>query len=325
VAERDEDGRQAHQLDRRAMLHKLAVGGSIVWASPMIASRASALMPPSQCVNGAVLNWTTLFPDTFPTLSNPANIVVPGSGVTVTISSTIVGTTAMARNFQVQDPLDLVPPIQHGGITGKSLMFEQRPVPNTDAPGGGIGSDGLGGQTITIAFSTTVRNIQFTITDIDNQDPFGFNQVRWSDRLTLITPPTGVPVVGADIIGIGATGNGTGGISGDGGGGNNAGTGAFRNANDDNNLTDGNGAGNITLTYAGPIDSVSFRYWCGGVGSSSSPNTSNQRINLSNITFDTCPEGVTPNFVQQQSPVESELRVPAGSDDPVAPPTPGVD
>lgn len=292
------------------MLRRLAVGGTVIWASPMLTSRASALMPPSQCVNGAVLNWTSLYPAGTPNLTNPVNIVVPGTGVTVTISSTVVGTTAMARNFQVQNS-------PHGGITGKSLMFEQFPFPNTNAPGGGVTGDG--GQTITISFSTTVRNIQFTLTDIDNQAN------SWSDRLTFnggtLTPPTSY-IRGASVIGVGATGNGSGGTTTDGNGGSNAATGAFRNSNSDNNLSDTSGAGNLTVTYAGPTDTVRFRYWCGGVGAE---EDSNQRINLSNITFDTCPEGVTPNFVQQQSPVESELRVPAGSDEAPAPAVPGVD
>lgn len=299
------------------MLRKLAIGGSIVWASPMIASRASALMPPSQCVNNAVLNWTTLYPgaNNNPNLTNPVAIVVPGTGVTVTISSTIVGTTAMSRNFQVQ-------PSPHGGITGKSLMFEQYPWPNTNSSGTGSSTsgNGSGGQTITISFSTTVRNIRFTLTDIDN------DQGNWSDRVTFnggtLTPPTSY-VRGSDLIGVGATGNGTGGMNtGDGNGGSTTTTGAFRNGVNDNNLDDTEANGNLAVTYAGPTATVRFRYWNGGEGAGTS---SNQRINLSNITFDTCPEGVNPNLVQSPATVEPEAGVGGRHDQRVAPSTPGRD
>jgi hypothetical protein len=307
----NDDGRPSHEFDRRSMLRKLAVGGSVVWVSPMIARRASALMPPSQCVNGAQLNWSEIFPNTNPEFGNAGPAVltnVDGSGVDITISSSIVGTTALAGNFDVVDS-------PHGGITGKSLLLEQRPVPNTDAPGGG-GSDGLGGQTVTITFSTTVRNISFTITDIDNTN-------NWSDRITTITAPTST-ALGGNVIGIGATGNGTGGFNtNDQNGGSNAATGAFRNDTADDNLPNSSNLGNLTLNYAGPIAAVSFRYWCGGVGAGA--NSSNQLIRLGNIGFDTCPEGVTPNVAPVQSPaVESEPRVGRRSDDPPAP-TPDFD
>ena len=286
------------------MLRKLAVGGSIVWVSPMIASRASALMPPSTCINGAQLNWTEIFPSTLPEFGNAGPAVlnnVDGSGVNITISSSITGTTALAGNFDV-----VASP--HGGITGKSLLLEQRPVPNTDAPGGGA-NDGLGGQTITITFSTTVRNISFTLTDIDNTE-------NWSDRITTITAPTSY-VRGGNVIGIGATGNGTGGTTTDQNGGNNTETGAFRNNTNDDNLPNTSNLGNLTLNYAGPIAAVSFRYWCGAVGAGI--NDSNQLIRIGNIGFDTCPAGVQGNFAPASTPVQAEGGVPPRSDQSTTP------
>jgi hypothetical protein len=304
----NDDGRP-HEFDRRSMLRKLAVGGSVVWVSPMIAKRASALMPPSQCVNGAELNWTEIFPSSNPDLANGNTpsatfLDVDGSGVDITISSTFAGTTPLAGNYSVVSS-------PHGGITGKSLLLEQDPVANTNAPGG-AGNDG--GQTVTITFSTTVRNISFTLTDIDNQAD------SWSDRVTTITAPTSY-VRGANVIGVGATGNGTGGTTNDANGGSNAGTGAFRNSSQSDNLPNSSGAGNLTLNYSGGaagISVVAFRYWCGPVGGGS-----NQLIRLGNISFDTCPEGVTPAFAPS-APVQAEARVGAEPDQPVAP-LPGRD
>lgn len=285
------------------MLRKLAVGGSIVWASPMIASRASALMPPSQCVNGAELNWSEIFPNTNPQfgITGPAVLNnVDGSGVNITISTNITGqdlippinypngTYALDGNFDV-----VASP--HGGITGKSLLLEQRPVPNTPGPGGAQ----TGGQTVTITFSTTVRNISFTLTDIDNTE-------SWSDRITTITTPTSY-VRGANVIGVGATGNGTGGTTTDQNGGSTTSSGAFRNNTADDNLTNAQNLGNLTLNYAGPISVVQFRYWNGGVGAGL--NDSNQLIRLGNIRFDTCPEGVQGNFAPSPAAVQSERGV----------------
>jgi hypothetical protein len=292
------------------MLRKLAVGGSVVWISPMIAKRASALMPPSQCVNGAELNWTEIFPSSNPDLANGNTpsatfLDVDGSGVDITISSTFAGTTPLVGNYSVVSS-------PHGGITGKSLLLEQQPIANT--PSGGTA--GAGGQTVTITFSTTVRNISFVLTDIDNLDD------NWSDRITTqggtLTTPTSVTRP-ATVIGVGATGNGTGGSAANvnsGNGGNTTTSGAYRYSVDSDNLPNTSGAGNLRLNYSGGaagISVVRFRYWCGGVGGGS-----NQLIRLGNISFDTCPEGVTPAFAPS-APVQAERRVPAPDDQVVAP------
>jgi hypothetical protein len=314
VQDGNEDGRP-HEFDRRSMLRKLAVGGSLVWASPMIAKRASALMPPSQCVNGAELNWTEIFPNSNPDLANGNTpsatfLNVDGSGVDITISSTFAGTTPLVGNYSVVSS-------PHGGITGKSLLLEQQPIANTPAGG----TAGAGGQTVTITFSTTVRNISFVLTDIDNLDG------NWSDRITTVggtlTAPTSVTRP-ATVWGNGDlnnNGNGSGGSSGSGNGGNTGTNGAFRNSTDSDNLPNTSGAGNLRLNYSGGaagISVVRFRYWCGGVGGGS-----NQLIRLGNISFDTCPEGVTPNFAPS-APVQAEARVGAEPDQPVAP-LPGQD
>lgn len=237
------------------MLRKLAVGGGIVWMSPMIASKASAQAPPSQCSTTALLDW-----DTF-----TVNSIFPGTttvaGVDISITSVITApTTALAGNFRIMAS-------PHGGIAGQSLMFEQTPFANSV------------GQLITISFSVAVRDVVFTITDIDNQAN------TWSDRLTTTTAPTSY-VRGTNVIGIGATGNGSGGSPNSGNGGGNGQTGAFRNSVDSDNLANTSSAGNLTLTYAGPITTIQLQYWNGAVAGGS---TANQLIRLSDIAFNSCP------------------------------------
>ena len=100
--------------------------------------------------------------------------------------------------------------------------------------------------------------------------------------------------------------------------GSNTGTGAYRHSDDSDNLENTSGAGNLRMNWTGPISVVRFRYWCGGVGGGS-----NQLIRLGNISFDTCPENVTPNFAPAQPRQQAAELGPAPVD--VVAPLPGSD
>jgi hypothetical protein len=136
-----------------------------------------------------------------------------------------------------------------GGISSKGLRLEQDAVAN-------------GGQEISLTFSQAVYNVSFVITDIDTSNG------NWSDRITIVTPtvysysvPTGSTVIGAGT----ATGNTTT-------------TGPFRNTQNFNYLNPSNG-GNVEVTFPGPVTTFTMRFSC------ASQESSNQLINLSNISF----------------------------------------
>ena len=127
-------------LDRRALLRRLAAGGAIAWATPIVLSTPAAAAEPS-CGPG-LLDW-----DTFTTGSIFSSAVVGNTTVTITgIAAT--GTTLFASNRQVTAA-------PAGGVNQKYLRFEM--LPNA------VGRS----QTITIAFSNPVTNLSFSLYDID--------------------------------------------------------------------------------------------------------------------------------------------------------------
>lgn len=236
--------------DRRDALKKLAVGGALAWTAPAIAKPAFAQGTPSGCTP-ATLDWSTV--------SSPFTSAVV-SGVTVSlVTSMYGGSAAQSDNRTIVSG-------EHGLIPGSFIQFNQDAVTN-------------GGQNITFNFSAPVQNLSFTVTDIDNSSG------AWSDRITVVTSGFSYTIpTGSTVIGVGATGNGTGGTTTDGNGGSNTGTGAFRNSLNNTNLPNsGDNRGNLVLGAAGPITSFAWQFWCGGYDSS------NQRIFVSNLTFDVCP------------------------------------
>jgi hypothetical protein len=237
-------------VGRRQAIQKLAVGGAIVWGLPLISATAHAQAVPSGCVPLTV-DWST-----FAAGSSFTSTTVGGVGVSVA-SSFDGGSGAQAGNRTI-----VAGP--QGNLAGNFLRFNQLARTNS-------------GQTITFSFTQPVQDISFVITDIDNASG------NWSDRITVNTAGSTFSFPApSTVIGVGATGNGTGGTTTDGNGGSNTATGAFRNSIDNLNILPADGRGNLALGFTGPITSFSFRFWCGGYSGS------NQLINVGNISFLAC-------------------------------------
>lgn len=142
-------------LDRRALLRRMAVGGAVVWATPMMQSVASAQAAAS-CGLG-VLDW-----DTFTTGSIFSSTVVGNTTVTIT-AVPAAGTTLFASNRQVTNG-------PAGNVNEKYLRFEMTP----NAAGRS--------QIITISFSNPVTNLAFSLFDIDAVTD------AWRDELFINAP-----------------------------------------------------------------------------------------------------------------------------------------
>lgn len=157
-------------LSRRQVLQRLAVGGAVVWATPLISQPAYAATAAS--CTPRVLNWNTR---TVGTTFTSANV----SGTTVTLSTSFFGgSAALGTNRTI-----IAGP--QGGIAGNALRLEQDPTNN-------------GGQRVRFTFSQEVFNVSFTITDIDNS-----SSGNWSDRIIVRSPaaftysiPSGGRVIG---------------------------------------------------------------------------------------------------------------------------------
>lgn len=166
-------------LDRRALLRRMAVGGAVVWATPMMHSVASAQAEAS-CGLG-VLDW-----DTFTTGSAFTNTVIGNTTISMAISG-VTNTTLLPNNGRI-----LAGPA--GGINQKHLRFEMTPTNSSNANGSR--------QTITFTFSNPVSNLQFTFFDIDNVTN------AWGDRIVMNTTPFTFSVpAGGDVIGVGTNAN----------------------------------------------------------------------------------------------------------------------
>jgi hypothetical protein len=116
--------------------------------------------------------------------------------------------------------------------------------------------------TVTITLSEPVSNLGFRIHDIDN-DTNDSGGVAWKDRVVVDTPGFGY-ARGSRLTGIGTS------------------TDPFRNTEFEDQAID-SGLNFVDLTWAGPIQVVSFTYKAGGDGSSG-----NQHIGLGNISFTDC-------------------------------------
>lgn len=227
-------------LDRRALLRRMAVGGAVLWAAPSFHSVASAQALPS-CGPG-VLDW-----DDLATNTAFSSTVVNGTTVAMTITD-VVNTTLLAENGRVR-------PGPAGGIYEKYLRFDMTPANGT--------TDNGSRQTITFSFSNPVSLVQFSFFDIDNTSSGFFFPTGWGDRIVMNTPGylhSAPP--GSTVVGTGTNGD------------------RFRNTQANNNLADTSGAGNLLITYNGPISQFSFTYRNEGRS-----GAGNQQIGLSDIAF----------------------------------------
>lgn len=166
-------------LDRRALLRRMAAGGAVVWASPLMQSVASAQAAAS-CGPG-IVDW-----DTFATNSVFTNTIVGNTTVSMAISN-VVNTTLLGNNGRVLNG-------PAGGVNQKHLRFEMTPDNDTNANGSR--------QTVTFSFTNPVTNVSFTFFDIDNLNN------AWGDRLVMNTAGfTFSTPVGSTVIGAGTNAN----------------------------------------------------------------------------------------------------------------------
>jgi hypothetical protein len=216
---------------RRLLLAGLATGGAFV--APQITSVASAASSTSCGTGNELLDFDDY------TAGTTFNSRSFGS-LTLTISTVaFAGTTLFASNRTVQNG-------PAGGVFQRYLRFEQ--VPNATGRG----------QTITIAFSSPVTNLSFSLFDIDTTNN------GWRDEIFIDTTGFTFSIpAGSDVV--------------QGGGGN---SNRFRSSNNDNNVDADENDGNLNLGHPGPLTSFVIRYQNGNENGSS-----NQWIGMSDITF----------------------------------------
>ena len=152
---------------RRDALRKLAVGGAIVWAAPMIQASMPAAASASTLCTTHKIDWDLL------TVGSTFTATTV-SGVTMSATSTFSGTTARSTNFTIVGA-------QQGGINQSALRLEQNPH------NGGY-------QQVKFHFSTPVKNVTFSFFDIDNLNS------AWSDRIIIVTTPFTFAVPGGSTV-----------------------------------------------------------------------------------------------------------------------------
>lgn len=232
-------------IDRRQALRRLAVGGAIVWSAPLI-SRTAFAASATSCSN-FTLDWNTLgTPGTSFT-----NATVGGVTISLNAPSMFGGSTNINNDRKI-----IAAPI--GGINTQGVQFEQTPRYSAGPP------ENPGGQLITFTFSQSVYNVSFSICDIDT---LGGN---WSDRVIIVSPTnyTYSMPAGSGVIGDGtATGTTTT-------------TGPFRNSNNNNNYPNSSNAGNVTVTFPGPLTTFSMKFQCSTI-----QGGGNQLIKVTPIAF----------------------------------------
>lgn len=250
---------------RRRLLQAGIVGGTAVWAAPVIESLSAPAAAASVACSPAgtyTLTWAS-YSGTTPTALNQypwttTNIGTSGTAIKFSWSGTTThlifsGAAAPDVNTGVQ------PTYQTGRQTGVFNIFR-----NGAAQGENT--------TLTLEFTKKVRNLSFSLLDIDDASNF-------IDVVTVSAFNGGVATSGVYT----PTGGGTG------CGGNTTpsmtpaaaqtGTGPFTFTGT-NGSADNCARGNLSVSVAGPVDQFVLVY-----GNNLSPNATTQHISISNIQF----------------------------------------
>lgn len=215
-----------------------AVLSTAAWSVPVVATAAAApLAAASQCLP-ATLNWNNSGVGFRPTV-----MTIPG--VTPTLTATFAVTYGGAATPSATSGTVVAGP--QGGSTDQYYRVEfANPEPNNEA-------------TITITFNRAVRDVNFTILDIDATNG------GYRDSIVVNTPGfTATP--GSRVQGAGTTAS------------------PFQMNTPFANIPPEQSTGNLRLNWAGPLTSVSYRYF--------QPNTAatsqNMRVGMSGIGVNPC-------------------------------------
>jgi hypothetical protein len=243
------------------------------WTVPVVAASATAPAYAASCGSDTyawVLDWGnnngSAFRTSYPSPSTingvrtgTAEITGPAgtSPMRVELKSTVVGTDRRTNNNLRVDAASY-PNVAASGGTG--LLLQHQNI---------VSGRANSRQEVVISFNRTVTGLTFTIADID-ADSGGF----W-DRVEL----DGARTFQAVSRGGGNTyviGNG---VQRPNNSETDSARGAWRMYSDSLTAADnGDNRGNVTVTYAGPVDSITLRYW-------NSTGNANQAIFLGDFTF----------------------------------------
>ena len=224
------------QRPSRSVSRRTIVKGA-AWSVPAIALAAAApAFAASQCLP-AVIDWNAFADGT-----TPGTISVPGTTPALTATISVAyssGSSPSATSGKVVDG-------PQGGVTGRYYRVEFAPARQNNAA------------TVTITFNRPVRDLRFTILDIDAT-------TGYRDQVVVTTPGFSYQRA-AKVIGSGTTAD------------------PFRMSAPLANIAPTSSDGNVQLAWAGPLSTISFTY--------SQPNeaasSQNMVVGIGNVSVDPC-------------------------------------
>jgi hypothetical protein len=227
---------QDHEHAR--LIGRRAVARGAAWSVPVVALAVAA--PASASTSGGCLtgklDWDGLKND-----KQTGKILVPtgSTGVTVTVATT--GDNTADGNGVVTDTIT-------GGLS-KVMRFTSLNKRNNTV------------QQVTVTFSKPVRNVSFSLLDVDSRESFG--SAAYEDLVTILTAGwTGSKH--SNVIGDGTPAH------------------PYRAKNSDSPVLGSSDASNVDLSFAGPLTSISFAYAQDG------RVTGDPFIGISDIVFQSC-------------------------------------
>ncbi|WP_188778026.1 hypothetical protein [Marmoricola endophyticus] len=220
----------------------------------MVATATAAPAMAASCSTqyAGTLDWASNYTRSSAT-SGTASVPVGAAGnVGVTLSSTFTGYTAYT---QTPPNLSSYSPVGGTGAAGLSLV--------QTANSASVTNNSANNQTLTMTFNRPVYSLSFLITDLD----YNANQYRDGMAVTSTAAYTTTVPSGSTVVGAGTTAS------------------PFQSsasaAYDNNTGT----AGNIRLTFAGPVNSVQFIYWNLLPPAQATATALNQGAWISNMTL----------------------------------------
>ena len=234
-----------HGISRRTVTRGMA------WTAPVVLTSVTA---PAFAASTVCLASQ----DTLQQRSSVLNgLAFSGSTITASLTYQAVNKNGVLLSDQTPEETGWIVPTPYNTAANPRWNYIKLHHPTDVAQGNVI--------TLTITFTENVENLSLTITDIDKNTIVNAPN-RWIDEV-VITPggfTDTVPAKGANVIGAGTATN------------------PYASSVNENISTP---AGDVTLTWAGPLKVVTIAYKAAG---SNNVNDWGQQIGVGKLSFDNC-------------------------------------
>jgi hypothetical protein len=228
----------------RTQVGRRSLTRGAAWSVPVVALAMAA--PANAATSGCKNTTGTLSWKTI----KPVGKVQTGKTLATTLGGVTANVTTTGDTGATDNGINTTGPI---GGSGSLILFHSE-NDNSDTS-----------QTITITFSAQVSNVSLSLLDIDSsQDKTFFNTTNHWQDLVSVSPAPSTAAKGSTVMGSGTTGS------------------PYRATTKNTTVPDGSATGNVDLTFAGPLKTITVVY------SQDGSQDGSPKMGISDISFQAC-------------------------------------